>query len=439
MIAEMQNPFAAEASQLHAMRERFLRENPTGANAVTAIADAVTSRGGQAYIVGGFVRDALLGSLSHDLDLEIYGVEGEDLKTILEELFPSRVNVVGSAFGILHVALPDGVSLDVALPRRESKQGKGHRGFVIEGDPNMSVIEAARRRDFTVNAMLLDITTWEVVDPFQGQTDLDTRVLRVVDSATFQDDPLRVYRAIQLAARLESTIEEQSFALMKQMVERGDLAELSKERITDELKKLLLRAEKPSKGLEIANELKMIERDMPELENGWSKMLSTLDAAAELLIESQTTFSNDQSLIVMLAALCSQLEKTDAKTLVARWTFSKSIIDAAINVASSCRDVPQDETGLRKLVRGLSPTPWQVFVIVAEAITKKSQKKISALLQDLESRGELLPLLEGRDLLIIGMTPGPRIGELLRAVEDARDEGKIKTREQAFAFVRKNL
>lgn len=435
----MQNPFAEPGISLLAFRDRFFNEDPRAAKAVTAITDAVSLRGGRTYIVGGFVRDALLGSLSHDLDLEVFGVEGDALKLILEELFPSRVNVVGSAFGILHVALADGVSLDVALPRRESKQGKGHRGFTIEGDPTMSINDAARRRDFTVNAMLLDLATWQVVDPFKGQADLEARILRVVDATTFQDDPLRVYRAIQLAARLESTVENGGLALMMQMVERGDLAELSKERITDELKKLLLRAKNPSKGLEIANELKIVQRDMLELGNGWSTMLIVLDAAAESLLESQTTFSNEQSLVVMLAALCSQLEVQEAKALFARWTFSRTVTDAAIKVALACRKIPQDETGLRKLVRDLHPTPWQLFIVVAEALGGRPQKKIYTILQDLEARGELLPLLEGRDLIEIGFTPGPRIGELLRAVEDARDLGKIKTREEALAFCRKGL
>jgi tRNA nucleotidyltransferase/poly(A) polymerase len=205
------------------------------------------------------------------------------------------------------------------------------------------------------------------------------------------------------------------------------------------LKKLLLRAEYPSKGLELARELEIVQRDMPELQSGWSKMLTSLDAAAELLLESQITFSNDQSLIVMLAALCSQLDAPESKSLLARWTFSKAVTVAAVQVASACRSIPQDEAGLRKVVRNLAPTPWHVFIIAAEAITKKSQKKIRTILQDLESRGEFLPLLEGRDLIKLGFTPGPKIGELLRAVEEARDLGKIKTREEALAFCRKGL
>ena len=113
--------------------------------------------------------------------------------------------------------------------------------------------------------MLADPSTGELIDPFDGKKDLETRVLRVTDAERFQDDPLRVYRAIQLAARFALTIESTSFSLMRQMVERGDLTELSKERVTEEIRKLLLKAEKPSLGLELMWNLGIIERDYPEL------------------------------------------------------------------------------------------------------------------------------------------------------------------------------
>jgi tRNA nucleotidyltransferase (CCA-adding enzyme) len=443
MIPKMQNPFGEERTEMHAMRERFLREAPSAANAVTAIAEAVSSKNGRAYLVGGFVRDALRGIVSHDIDLEVYGVEGKGLKSVLEELFPTRVHVVGSAFGILHVALPDGVTLDVALPRRESKSGKGHRGFTVEGDPTMPLEDAARRRDFTVNAMLLDLASWHVVDPFNGQADLDAQLLRIIDPATFQDDPLRIYRAIQLSARLESTVEEKSLMVLRMMIERGDLAELSKERVTDELRKLLLRSEYPSRGFELARSLGVVERDMPELhaltKTSWTKTMKALDTAAELLLESQAGFSNDDALTVMLTALCSAIDSNGAKSLFSRWTFPVSVTQAAIRFVPMCLDIPRDESGLRQLVRRIAPTPWRVFILAAEAVSEKPTKKIRATLQDLEARGEFSPLLEGRDVLALGLTPGPRIGELLRAVEDARHRGEIKTREEALAFVQKGL
>ena len=120
------------------------------------------------------MRDRLLGRQSKDLDIEVFGIPQEQLPAVLGEL--GRVEAVGQAFPVFKLG-----AIDVALPRRESKSGRGHKGFTVEGDPSMSIDEAARRRDFTINAIAWDPLTGEYLDPFNGRADLEQRILRVVD------------------------------------------------------------------------------------------------------------------------------------------------------------------------------------------------------------------------------------------------------------------
>src|SRR5947207_1828163 len=179
-----------------------------------SLCEAVRNAGGRAMLVGGTVRDRLLGRESKDFDVEVYRLGPEHLRKVLQRI--GRVNAVGEHFSVYKLVFfssstegdsQERVEIDVSLPRRESKSGRGHRGFVIEGDPSMTFAEAARRRDFTINAILYDPLTNETVDPYDGQEDLRNRLVRVVASDTFIEDSLRVLRAVQLAARFEMTIE----------------------------------------------------------------------------------------------------------------------------------------------------------------------------------------------------------------------------------------
>src|ERR1700704_59911 len=169
---------------------------------VNSIAAAVRDAGGRALIVGGWVRDRLLGlPESSNVDLEVFGLPGDRLRTLLESF--GRVEAVGESFQVYKIG-----DIDVSLPRRDSKAGRGHKGFVVTGDPDMSIEEAARRRDFTINAISWDPLTGDYFDPFHGRADIERRVLRMVDPRTFPDDSLRVLRAVQLAARFELTLDE---------------------------------------------------------------------------------------------------------------------------------------------------------------------------------------------------------------------------------------
>ncbi len=220
-----------------------------------SIAQAVRDAGGRALIVGGWVRDRLLGRDAKDIDVEVYGLPADRLKELLTRIGP--VNTVGESFTVYKVA-----GLDVSLPRRESKTGRGHKGFEVTGDPTMSIEEAARRRDFTINAIAWDPLTDEYLDPFHGREDLERRILRAVDPRTFGEDSLRVLRAVQFAARFEATLDPDTLALCRII----PLDDLPAERIWGEVEKLLLRPARPSIGLTAARDLHVVERLWPELQ-----------------------------------------------------------------------------------------------------------------------------------------------------------------------------
>src|SRR5919201_4889175 len=141
----------------------------------TAIATAIREAGGRALIVGGWVRDRLMGRDSPDIDIEVFRLPSDRLREVLESF--GRVEAVGESFQVYKVG-----GIDVSLPRRDSKAGRGHKGFIVVGDPDMSIAEAARRRDFTINAISFDPLTEQYFDPFNGRSDLERRLLRVVDA-----------------------------------------------------------------------------------------------------------------------------------------------------------------------------------------------------------------------------------------------------------------
>lgn len=168
------------------------------------LARRVNAGGGRAMLVGGCVRDELMGISHKDWDVEVYGIVPARLREILDSL--GEVNVVGEAFAVYKI----GNDLDVSIPRRERKVSDGHRGFVVEGDPEMTFDEACSRRDFTINAILEDILTGEIVDPLDGRGDIEKKVLRMVSERSFPEDSLRVLRAAQFAARFEFAIDSET-------------------------------------------------------------------------------------------------------------------------------------------------------------------------------------------------------------------------------------
>ena len=232
------------------------------------IAELVAQHGGRAYFVGGFVRDGLMGIEDTDIDIEVHGIQPEDLKDILAQV--GEVLQYGSSFGIYGLS---GHSIDIAMPRKEHATGRGHRDFEVFVDPFIGPKDAARRRDFTINAMMQDVLTGEILDPFDGREDLAAGVLRHVDDASFAEDPLRVLRCAQFAARFRRitaaspdgpvnfTVAPETVDLCRSM----DLSALSRERVEGELKKALLKAAKPSVFFEVLRQMDQLGWWFPEL------------------------------------------------------------------------------------------------------------------------------------------------------------------------------
>jgi len=261
-------------------------------------------------LVGGCVRDALMGVEPKDWDLEIYGVEPQKLREILDTF--GKVDAVGEAFTVYKL----GNNLDVAIPRREKKVSRGHKGFVVEGDAQMSFEEAAKRRDFTINAILQDALTGEIVDIYNGREDIKRKILRVVSRETFAEDSLRVLRAAQFAARFEFEIEANTVEICRQI----DLTDLPKERIWGELEKLLLKGRKPSIGLQWLYDLGIVEQLFPEMkalvgvpqEREWHPE-GTVELHTLLVVDRARELIDDlpyaKQVTVMLGALCHDFGK----------------------------------------------------------------------------------------------------------------------------------
>jgi tRNA nucleotidyltransferase (CCA-adding enzyme) len=284
---------------------------------VCKIAEAVKAAGGRALLVGGSVRDEVLGKESKDFDLEIYGIQPDTLEKLVHTF--GKVDSVGKAFGILKIT-DGGMDIDVSIPRRDSKVREGHKGFLVDTDPNMSIKEAGRRRDFTFNALSKDPLTAEIFDPFNGVEDLRTRTLRVTDPELFKDDPLRVMRGAQFIGRFGLRPDQRSMKLFQEIV--PSLHELPKERMCEEWNKLLLKSERPSLALQALFDMGVIESLYPELValsgtpqefdwhpegDVWTHTLMVVDSAKDVCRIER--LGKDESQVVMMAALCHDLGK----------------------------------------------------------------------------------------------------------------------------------
>ena len=221
------------------------------------IARRVADIGGRAMYVGGMVRDGLMGVPCKDIDIEVYGVTPIQLRGILEGL--GRVVEKGASFGVYGLQHS---CLDIAMPRRERRVGSKHTDFEVDVDPELSFQAATMRRDLTINAMMRDVLTGELIDLWGGQRDLDNRIVRHVSDRTFPEDALRVFRAAQFAARLEARVAPETIELCRGM----DVTGISHERVFDEMAKALMKAEKPSVFFRVLRETDHLKEFFPELE-----------------------------------------------------------------------------------------------------------------------------------------------------------------------------
>jgi tRNA nucleotidyltransferase (CCA-adding enzyme) len=441
--------------------------------------------GGRAYVVGGAVRDALLGLPVKDYDLEVFGLTVDRLKSVLAAA--GRVDVVGEAFTVFKLSGLPGVegALDVALPRRDSKAGPGHRGIAARGDPGLAVSEAARRRDFTMNALLFDPLENELLDPFGGCADLDARLLRAVDAATFGEDPLRALRAVQFAARFELAVDPDTAHLCAQM----PLAELSPERVCGEIGKLRLQARRPSLGLRLIKDWGMLASVAPELVplaetpqdpkwhpegDVWTHTLLAMDQAVPLI----AGLDRPRALTVMLATLCHDLGKPSTTRFEEGRIRSRGHEEAGLAPTTSLLDRWKVHSLLgydvRKQVLALVGNhlkPGQLYderERVSDGAIRRLAGKCEPALLYRVARADCLgrtgdfspvamewflervrqldvaerppePLLKGRDVLALGVPPGPAVGEIVREVYEKQLDGVVTNADQARGEARRIL
>jgi tRNA nucleotidyltransferase (CCA-adding enzyme) len=432
------------------------------------IAAAVRDAGGRALIVGGWPRDRLMGRAPKDVDLEVFAIPADRLRALLETF--GTVEAVGESFQVYKVA-----GLDVSLPRRESKSGRGHKGFDVVGDPAMSLEEAARRRDFRINAISWDPLTREYIDPFDGRGDIDRRLVRAVDPRTFGDDSLRVLRAVQFVARFDFALDPATHALCASI----PLDDLPAERIRGEFEKLLL-APRPSVGFRLMMELGVVERLFPELKaldgcvqepewhpegDVWVHTLQVIDQARTRIED----LDRPRQLAIMLGAVCHDFGKPATTAFLDGRIRSIDHEEQGVAPAAAFLDRLND---VRREVLGmtaqhLKPGMW--FKVRDEvgdgAFRRLSQKVDLELLARLAKsdcmgrapgtfdctamdwfldraraigadKGPPPPILLGRHVLALGVKPGPRVGDVLKAVYEQQLDGTVTSLDDAIARAR---
>jgi len=457
---------------------------------IETISKKLQEHNAKAIIVGGSVRDHFLNLPIKDYDIEVYGLQNmEQLENILSEF--GSVNLVGKSFGVLKF-VHEKEEYDFSFPRLESKVAKGHRGFDIQINGKMSFKEASKRRDFTINAIGYDIEEKYFLDPFNAQIDIDKQILRHIDDNSFVEDPLRVYRAVQFSARFDYDLANETKMLCKDMISKGMLKELPKERVYGEWKKLLLKAEKPSLGFELMRELGVLQY-FPELEaiinvpqdpkwhpegDVWVHTMMTLDVMANICRSECPLPDNEkQKLKFLFAILCHDFGKATTTTidddgctrairhevegleptksfmyrLTSEHDFIESILPLVKHHLKPSQFYAQGakSAAVRRLATKVN---IEELVVVAKAdfLGRTTQESLHG---DYEAGEWLLEkakalkvqnkpldkLLQGRDLINLGLEPSPEFKVILDEVYELQMDGDICTKEEALEYVKKYI
>lgn len=456
-------------------------------NCLNKTIDHIKRENGRAFIVGGAVRDLLLNPdiTPKDIDVEVFNIPAETLQNILQEHF-GDVKLVGESFGVFKVKDEAGTEFDFSLPRRESKNGSGHKGFLIESDPNMTPEEAASRRDFTINSMMMEFTLFHsplIHDFFGGRDDLKNQILRHT-SNRFSEDPLRVLRAMQFAGRFNMILDDDTARLCKEL--KSEFPTLAKERIWEEWKKWATKSERPSMGLLALIKSGWIDLfpflpqliDLPQNPNHHPEgdvmqhTIHAVDAAA--FISMRDGLSKDETLIQVFAALCHDFGKIETTFMQLdgsitsyshdkvgkdmAFQFMKFIgaTDAIANTVATLvsehmvhvNSKPMSHRVVRRLANRMHPhaTIAQLDILIQVDHAARPPKPADHPCPELMKIAEEIsvtddrpvPFITGKNLLELGFTPGKIIGQILAEVFDLQLNGDINSTEEALVWVKEN-
>jgi len=453
------------------------------------ILEDLSSAGYPSLLVGGSVRDALLGVEANDLDLEVYGVSFAELARFLGSR--GRVDLVGQAFGVVKFRSPAGFQCDFSIPRRDSKIGLTHRDFYAHCEPAMTIAEAASRRDFTINSMAYDPIRGELHDHFGGREDLRNKVLRAT-SAAFKEDPLRVLRGAQFACRFDLDVDPDTAAVCRSIA--GEFHTLPKERICEEFMKWATKSTRPGRLIGYLDatgwlpnfpplaSLQAVPQDPkwhPEGDVAVHTM-HVVDAAARIAVREG--LDDFERCVLMMAALTHDLAKADTTELrdvrgAIRWTSyghekasgpKAKLFLESVGIKSEIveRVVPLVENHLahhdfraedtpartaRRLATRLAPANIRELVLLIEADASgrpplpeglpEAAGRMGRMAADLrvEAAPEQ-PLILGRHVIpYFNGNPGPHIGRVVRAAFEAQLDGAFTDSAGALEWLSRYL
>ncbi len=390
---------------------------------VAKLALSISAEGGRLFAVGGWVRDNIAMRGSKDVDLEAHKISSEDLERVL--LAHGRVDFVGKSFGVYKVTIGD-QTLDVSLPRRDSSPTS------VQPDPFMGVSEAARRRDITINAIMLDPISQEIVDPFNGVSDLKNGILREVDASLFGDDPLRVLRVVRFASIFEFEITESLATLC-----RGcDLSGIPVERILTELHRIMLESPNPQTALKVLEDLGQLNTVIPFTAGAsLDQMYDNWSAASELRADLK---SDAQRLVLMWGALlhASGNPPTKALSYFKIRRYGKApLVKQVTGLLETLRSGTEDlNTLLRTMAEHCDISAGLALYIATNSsvIPGLDRTELYGRAKTLNIVDGPLPvLIDGQTLSDLGVADGPDMGHWIKAVRKAQLSGRLSTKTEA--------
>ena len=389
-------------------------------------------------IVGGFVRDNLLKISSKDIDIELYGINSlEKVEKILSQF--GKVNNVGKSFGVCKLIFND-LDLDFSLPRNDSKVDSGHKGFKVNINPSLDFKTASKRRDFTINSIGYDIVNKKILDPHNGVKNLEDKILKAVDLNKFDEDPLRVLRAVVFSARFGLEIEQDLFLKLKTMVKSGILRELPQERIYEEIKKLFLRSPKPSVGFMLLKELSAFnfftefaalnEDEFNHIINALNKLKTYAHATREIDL-----------LVLMFSLLTSKFSDENRLSFLNKITHQKEIIKNVSKLSNVEFDLDkQTDYAIYKLA---TKTNIQIYALYLKSITNNKQNEITHLIQKAKELNVLTkmqePLLRGKDIVELGLKPSKEFSNLLHDAYEKQIKKEFISKTDALDWLKKEI